>query len=139
MYHGDYQPGATVLIYFNTFDSNDPSASVTITNFINTDVHIHKNDDLTQRNNAAGITVDVDVDGIAGSHFIKIDTANNTVSGFFKGGADYFVRIEGTTVDGATINAVVGHFSLDNRMTAGKLVSTAPAANIPQCAEYSPM
>ncbi len=123
-YVGDFSPGATVYIYFNTFDSNDPSASVTITNFINTDVHIHKDDNLAQRNNAAGITVDVDVDAITGSHFIKIDTANNTVADFFTSGHDYFVRIEGTTVDAATINAVVGHFSLDNRMTAGKMVST---------------
>jgi hypothetical protein len=123
-YVGDFSPGQTVYIYFNTFSSDDPSASVTITNFLNTDVHIHKDDDLTQRNNAAGITIDVDVDGITGSHFIKIDTANNTVADFFTSGHDYFCRIEGTTVDGATINAVVGHFSLDNRMVAGKMVST---------------
>ena len=56
-YMGDYAVGQIVYIYFNTFDSNDPSASVTITNFANTDVHIHKDDSLTQRNNAAGITV----------------------------------------------------------------------------------
>lgn len=123
-YVGDFSPGSIVYIYFNTFDSNDPSASVTITNLINTDVHIHKDDNLAQRNNAAGITVDVDVDAITGSHFIKIDTANNTVADFFTSGHDYFVRIEGTTVDAATINAVVGHFSLDNRMTSGKMVST---------------
>ena len=60
-YYGDYAPGATVHIPFNTFTSDDPSASVTMTNFVNTDVHIHKNIDLTQRNNAAGVTVDVDV------------------------------------------------------------------------------
>ena len=126
-YVGDYSAGSTVYIYFNTFDSNDPSASVTITNFINTDVHIHKNDDLVQRNNAAGITVDVDVDGITGSHFIKIDTADNTVADFFVSGADYFVRIEGTTVDAATINAVVGSFSIENRHVAGSMLRTTIA------------
>ena len=76
-YQGDYAEDATVYIMFNTFTSDDPSASSTITNFVNTDVHIHKNDDLTQRNNAAGITVSVDFDGITGSHMIKIDTATN--------------------------------------------------------------
>ena len=114
-YQGDYKEDATVYLMFNTFTSNDPSASSTITNFINTDVHIHKDDDLTQRNNAAGITVSVNFDGITGSHMIKIDTNDNTVAGFWVTGKDYFVRIEGTTVDGATINAVVGHFSIENR------------------------
>lgn len=123
-YFGDFQTGSLVFLMFNTFTSNDPSESSTITNFVNTDVHIHKDDGLTQRNNAAGITVSVDFDGVTGSHFIKIDSADNTVANFFKGGHDYFVRIEGTTVDGGTINAVVGQFSLDNRMAAGKLVST---------------
>ncbi|KKL79415.1 hypothetical protein LCGC14_2015080 [marine sediment metagenome] len=119
-YQGDYAEDATVYIMFNTFTSNDPSASSTITDFINTDVHIHKDDGLTQRNNAAGITVSVDFDGITGSHMIKIDTSNDTVGGFWVTGSDYFVRIEGGTVDGATggINAVVGHFSIENRYNA---------------------
>lgn len=112
---GDYAEDETVYLMFNTFTSNDPSASSTITNFINTDVHIHKDDGLTQRNNAAGITVSVDFDGVTGSHMIKIDTSDDTVGGFWVTGSDYFVRIEGTTIDGATINAVVGHFSIENR------------------------
>ncbi len=126
-YMGDYAVGQIVYIYFNTFDSNDPSASVTITNFVNTDVHIHKDDSLTQRNNAAGVTVDVDVDAITGTHFIKIDTANNTVADFFEAGHDYFVRIEGTTVDAATINAVVGSFSIANRRVAGEMARSSIA------------
>lgn len=126
-YVGDYSAGSTVHIYFNTFDSNDPSASVTMTNFINTDVHIHKNADLTQRNNAAGITVDVDVDGITGCHLISIDTSDNTVANFYVAGADYGVRIEGVTVDAATLNPFVGHFSIENRHVAGVMVKTTIA------------
>ena len=126
-YVGDYSAGSIVYIYFNTFSSNDPSASVTMTNFVNTDVHIHKNDNLTQRNDAAGITVNVDVDGIIGSHFIKIDTSDDTISGFFVSGADYNVRIEGVTIDGATINAVVGSFSIENRHVAGVMLKTTIA------------
>lgn len=114
-YLGDFKEDAIVYLMFNTFTSNDPSASCTITNFANTDVHIHKDDGLTQRNNAAGITVSVDFDGITGSHMIKIDTNDNTVAGFWVTGKDYFIRIEGTTIDGATINVVVGHFSIENR------------------------
>jgi len=118
-YLGDFAEDETVYLMFNTFTSDDPSASSTITNFINTDVHIHKDDGLAQRNNAAGITVSIDFDGITGSHMIKIDTSDDTVGGFWVTGSDYFVRIEGTTVDGATINAVVGHFSIENRYTRG--------------------
>jgi hypothetical protein len=118
-YLGDFVEDDVVYIMFNTFTSDDPSASSTITNFVSTDVHIHKDDGLTQRNNAAGITVSVNFDGITGSHLIKIDTNDNTVAGFWVTGHDYFVRIEGTTVDAATINAVVGHFSIQNRYTRG--------------------
>ena len=127
IYVGDYSAGSTVYIYFNTFDSNDPSASVTMTNFANTDVHIHKNANLTQRNNAAGVTVDVDVDAITGCHLISIDTADNTVADFFVAGADYGVRIEGVTVDAATLNPFVGHFSIENRHVAGVLQKTTIA------------
>ena len=124
-YLGDFNVGAVVMVWFNTFDSNDPSASVTMTDFINTDVHIHKNDSLVQRNNAAGITVDVDVDGITGVHFIKIDTANNTVVDFYEAGHDYAVRIEGVTVDAATLNPVVATFSIANRRVAGHMCTSS--------------
>jgi len=115
IYLGNFAEDATVHVMFNTFTSDDPSASVTITDFVNTDVHIHKDAGLTQRNNAAGITVSVDFDGITGSHMIVIDTSDDTVGGFWVTGSDYFVRIEGTTVDGATINAMVAQFSIENR------------------------
>jgi len=120
-YCGDFAPGQEVYIWFNTFDSNDPSASVTMTTFIDTDVHIHKDDSLTQRNNAAGVEVDVDVDGIAGVHKITIHTDDNTVADFWEAGHDYAVRIEGATVDAALINPVVGTFSIANRRVAGEM------------------
>ena len=114
-YLGDFKEDETVYIMFNTFTSDDPSASCTITDFANTDVHIHKDDNLTQRNNAAGITVSVDFDGITGSHLVKIDTSDDTVGAFWVTGSDYFVRVEGATIDAATVNSVIGHFSIENR------------------------
>lgn len=114
-YYGDLAEDATIDVYLNTFTSDDPSASSTITNFANTDVHIHKDGGLTQRNNAAGITVSIDFDGITGAHLIKIDTSDDTVADFWVTGSDYMVRIEGTTIDGATINAAVATFSIENR------------------------
>ena len=120
-YLGDFAVGQEVYVWFNTFSSNDPSASVTMTTFIDTDVHIHKDDSLTQRNNAAGVAVDVDVDGIAGVHKITIQTVDNTVADFYEAGHDYAVRIEGATVDAALINPVVATFSIANRRVAGEM------------------
>ena len=40
-YVGDYAVGQKVYIWFNTFSSNDPSASVTVTDLLNSDVHIY--------------------------------------------------------------------------------------------------
>lgn len=110
---GDFPTSATVYIPINTFDSNDPTASVTATNLVNTDVHIHKDGGTTQRNNAAGITMTIDYDSITGNHLLIIDTSNNTVADFYQAGHEYQVRVEGVTVDGATINAWVGAFSIE--------------------------
>jgi hypothetical protein len=126
-YYGDFAEDDTVDMVFNSFTSDDPSASATITNFINTDVHIHKDLGLEQRNNAAGITVSVDLDGITGNHAIKIDTSDNTVAGFWTTGSEYQVRIEGTTIDGATINAWVGTFSIER---AGGVLALLKAGTV---------
>jgi hypothetical protein len=124
-YFGDYAANATVYIPINTFDSNDPAASVTVTNLVNTDVHIHKDGGTTQRNNAAGITMTVDFDSITGNHLLIIDTSDNTVADFWEAGHEYQVRIEGATVDGGTINAWVGSFSIERAGGALALIKSA--------------
>ena len=133
-YYGDFAEDDTVNIIFNAFTSDDPSASATITNFINTDVHIHKDLGLTQRNNAAGVTVSVDFDGITGNHAIAIDTSDDTVGGFWVTGSEYQVRIEGTTVDGATVNAWVGSFSIERAGGTVALLKLIQAAVITNAA-----
>lgn len=133
-YYGDFAEDDTVDIPFNTFDSNDPSASVTMTNFVNTDVHIHKDGGITQRNNAAGITVSVDFDSITGNHLIQIDTSDDTVGGFWVTGSEYQVRIEGTTVDGATVNAWIGAFSIERAGGVIALLKLIQAAVITNAA-----
>ena len=124
-YYGDFPASATVYIPINTFDSNDPAASVTVTNLVNTDVHIHKDGGTTQRNNAAGITMTVDFDSITGNHLLIIDTSDNTVADFWEAGHEYQVRIEGATVDGGTINAWVGSFSIERAGGALALIKSA--------------
>lgn len=133
-YYGDFAEDDTVDIPFNTFDSNDPSASVTITNFANTDVHVHKDAGLTQRNNAGGVTVSVDFDGITGNHLVKIDTSDDTVGGFWVTGSEYQVRIEGTTIDGATVNVWIGAFSIERAGGVIALLKLIQAATITNAA-----
>jgi len=116
-YFGDFAVNSTVYIPINTFDSNDPAASVTVTNLANTDVHIHKDGGTTQRNNAAGITMSIDYDSITGNHLLTIDTSDTTVADFWQAGHEYQVRVEGITVDGGTINAWVGAFSIERSDT----------------------
>ena len=121
-YNGDYAVGQEVTIWFNTFASG---ASITMTTFIDTDVHIHKDDSLTQRNDAAGVEVDIDVDGIPGVHKITIHTDDNSIANFYEARHDYAVRIEGATVDGNLINPIVGTFSIGNRRIAGEMCASS--------------
>ena len=119
-YYGDYLEDETVYIPFNTFDSNDPSASVTITNLADADIKVHKDGSATQIV-TDGATIAIDFDSITGNHLITIDTSAHAD---YATGADYLVRIEGTTVDAATINAWVGSFSIENRAGARALRAT---------------
>lgn len=125
-YLGDFSEDQSVFVAFNTFDSNDPSASVTITNLADTDIHIHKNDGTTQHASATDVDVQINFDTITGNHMIEIRTTDV----FFTTGADYFVRMEGTTVDAATVNAWIAHFSIENRFTnVTKVSGTSQTAN----------
>lgn len=109
---GFVRPGATIRIPFNTFDSNDPSASVTVTGLAVTDIEIFKDGSLTQRASDAGYAVDTDVDTIAGTHWIEIDLSDNTTAGFFAAGSEYLVQVSSITVDAATINFWAGRFTI---------------------------
>lgn len=124
-FFGDYDTTETVYIPFNTFSSDDPSASVTITNLAAADVEIHKDGGTTQRASDAGVTVTIDFDSVTGNHMVSIDLSDNSDAGFYAAGSRYQVRMEGTTVDGATINAWIGSFSIGCTLrpaTAGRTV-----------------
>jgi hypothetical protein len=121
-YYGDFAEDDTVNIPFNTFDSNDPTASVTITNLADADIHVHKDASITQAT-TDGATVVINFDGITGNHMISIDTSADA---FYVTGSEYAVRIEGTTIDAGTINAWVGAFSIER---AGGALALIKALN----------
>ena len=134
-YLGDFAEDATVYIPFNTFSSDDPAASVTITNLADADVKVHKDGSATQIV-TDGATVSIDFDSITGNHLITIDTS---VHADYATGSDYMVRIEGTTIDGGTVNAWVAQFSIENRFNEvdvvkwlGTAAATPTTAGVPE-------
>ena len=110
-YYGNIIEDDTIELTFNTFNSS--GASVTVTTFASTDVHVHKDGGLTQTN--AGVTIAIDFDGVTGNHLITIATTD----AFYVTGSNYEVRVEGITVDGNLINAFIGSFSIENRFMRG--------------------
>lgn len=120
-YLGDFAEDATVYIPFNTFTSDDPQASVTIGALADTDIYVHKDGSIVDIV-TDGATVVIDFDGITGNHLLTIDTAADAA---YSTGSDYMVRIEGTTVDGGTINAIIGSFSIENRFREVTVTSMA--------------
>ena len=125
-YYGDFAEDDTVLIPFNTFTSDDPSASVTITDLADGDIKVH-NDGGTTEIATDGATVAIDFDSRTGAHLITIDTSAHSD---YATGSEYAVLIEGTTVDGATITAWVGAFSIERAGGALALCKLIQAAVI---------
>lgn len=113
---GIVEPGTTLYIPFHTFDSNDPSASVTLTGLATTDIEIYKDGNTTQRASDSGYalldTDGIDFDGITGIHGISINLADNTTANFYAAGSQYWVVISSVTVDAATINFVLATFRI---------------------------
>jgi hypothetical protein len=134
-YLGDFTTANTAYVYFNTFDSNDPSASVTLTGLAVTDIEIYKDGSVTQRSSDAGYTLldtdGIDFDGTTGIHGFSIDLSDNTDAGFYAAGSEYVVVVSSVTVDAATVNFVAATFSIER--TGGALAllkGTNSLANI---------
>ena len=127
-YYGDFAEDDTVLIPFNTFDSNDPSASVTVTDLADADIKVHKDGGTTEIA-TDGATVAINFDGVTGNHLITIDTSAHAD---YATGSEYAVRLEGITVDAATLNAWVGCFSIERAggaLAVAKLIQAAVITN----------
>lgn len=108
-FYGDYDLTETVNIPFNTFSSDDPSASVTVTDLVAGDVYVHQDG---VEGTPTGITVSLNVGAVNGNHLAILDLSNTNDPGFYAVGSRYQVRVEGVTIDGATVNAWIGAFSI---------------------------
>jgi len=121
-YLGDYKEDETVYFLWSTNDVG--GASVTRT--IDGTVSVYKDNGVTQ--SVAGITDTEDFDSLTGIHACTIDLSADA---FYATGADYAVVLSGATIDGQTVNAVLAHFSIENRfqeVDVVKWLGTAPLA-----------
>lgn len=134
-YQGDFTTSNTMYVYFNTFDSNDPSASVTLTGLAVTDIEIYKDGSVIQRASDAGYalldTDGIDFDSTTGIHGFSVDLSDNTTAGFYAAGSEYVVVVSSVTVDAATINFIAATFSIERSGGALALLKgTNSLANI---------
>ena len=85
---GKVEPGTKLYIPFATYDSNDPTASVTMTGLATTDIEIYKDGSTTQRGSDNGYalldTDGIDFDSITGIHGFSVDLADNSTAGFMR-------------------------------------------------------
>ena len=130
-YLGDFAEDTDVYIVFDTAD--DTGLSITATIAV-ADIEVYKQQsgaiDLTQRTSTTGFTLDVDHDAMTGTHMVAIDTSDDTHVDFFEPASDYFVKLNTITVDGISISKWIGHFSIENRYSAGALRPTVAARTL---------
>ena len=110
MYLGNYAAGATIDFLWS---SNDGSGA-SITRGTNGTISVYKGNGTTQ--STAGVTDDEDFDSLTGIHHVRITTGSD--GSFYAGGNDFAVVLSGATIDGKAVNAVLAHFSLQNRYPA---------------------
>jgi hypothetical protein len=129
-YLGDFLPCQTIYIPLNTFDSS--GASVTMTGLAVTGIEIYKDGSMTQRSSDSGYalldTDGLDLDSTTGLHGISIDLSDNTDSDFYTVGHDYWVQVNGLTIDSQSVSVMWGHFSICNRYQPGILLRTTIAS-----------
>ncbi len=117
-YLGDFIEDATVNFIW---DSNGADGA-SITRATNGTVAVWKDNGTSQ--STAGVTDAEDFDGFTGVHACTIDTSADA---FYATGSNYTVMVTGATIDGKTVNAVLAHFSIENRTNT--LLATAAAVS----------
>lgn len=103
---GDYKEDDTIYFLWSSNDAN--GASVTRT--VDGEVRVYKDNNVAQ--SVLGITDTEDFDGLTGVHACTIDLSSDA---FYATGADYSVVLQGATIDAQTVNALLAHFSIENR------------------------
>ena len=104
-YLGNYNEDDTVYFVWNTNDVGGASIKRA------TDGTISVYKDLGVSQSTAGVTDDDEFDGVVGIQGCTIVLTD----AFYVTGSDYAVVLSASTIDGQTVNAVIAHFSIENR------------------------
>lgn len=103
---GDFTTADTLYIPFNTY-AFSTGASITASGFAVTDIEIYKDGSVTQRASDNGYalldTDGIDFDSTTGLHGFSVDLSDNSDSGFYAAGSQYWISINAITVDGQTV------------------------------------
>lgn len=107
--------GSVIPFIFDSF-AGATGAAITMTGIAVGDIKLYKNVSMTIRSSTAGFAL-LDTDGIdlnttTGIHGFSIDTGDDTDAGFFAAGSMYTAVLASITIDGQTVNFVVGTFRL---------------------------
>lgn len=105
-YLGDFIEDDAVHFLWSTNNASGAS----ITRATNGTVQVYKDNADTQ--STVGVTDTEDFDSLTGIHACTIDLSADA---FYATGANYTVVLAGATIDGQTVNAVLAHFSIQNR------------------------
>jgi len=116
MYLGDYKEDDTVHFLWSTNGSDGES----ITRSTNGTVSVYKDNGTSQT--TTGVTDVEDFDSLTGIHACTIDLSSDA---FYAVGADYAVVLSAATIDTQTVNAVLAHFSIENRFNETTVTSIA--------------
>ena len=111
-YFGDIVENGTIHMAFNSSAVAGESATITGGTYT-----VYK-DDATGSETTTGVTISIDHDGHTGSHIATIVCTNV----FYAVATDYFLHLDGGTVDGKNQNVFVGSFSIENRTATQALV-----------------
>lgn len=109
-YLGDFLDGKSVYGWWNA----NAVAGESITRATNGTISVYKNNSDTQT--TTGVTDTEDFDSLTGVNRFVIDTSAD--ASFYAPGNDFAVVLSAATIDGKTINACLGQFSLRNRSNA---------------------
>ncbi len=106
-YLGDYLPAQSV----HTMWSSNSAAGASITRATNGTISVYKDNGTTQ--STTGATDTEDFDSLTGIHAITIDLSADET--FYSPHSNFSIVLSAATIDGQTVNAVLGHFSIMNR------------------------
>ena len=111
-YFGDIAENGTIHMAFNSHAVAGESATITGGTYT-----VYK-DDATGSETTTGVTISVDHDGHTGSHLATIVCTD----AFYATATDYFLHVDGGTVDSKNQNVFIGSFSIENRTATQALV-----------------